>query len=226
MPNLIISGIQVRQDAEGRYSLNDLHRAAVAQGANKRTTEPAKFLSSPQTVELISEIETTRNLGSLRTANSANPQSLAVTTSEGRNGGTFVCKELVYAYAMWISPSFHLKVIRAYDAMMTPPQAAPAPEPEISVTLQTALCHEAHQLAAEGYNGILAELTERARHYLRTGIPEADILECLDRKGFGRAGLIHPKDLKPLLDQAGEWFNRLNDLIDGGSELYAKRLRR
>ncbi len=214
MPNLIISGIQVRQDAEGRYSLNDLHRAAIAQGANERTKEPAKFLSSPQTVELITEIETTQNLG-----------SLAVATSEGRNGGTFVCIELVYAYAMWISPSFHLKVIRAYHALMTQPQTAPAPEPEISATLQAALCDEAHQLAAEGYNGILAELTERARHYLRTGIPEADILDCLKRKGFGRASMVHPKDLEPLLAQASELFNRLNDLMEGGSELCAKRMR-
>lgn len=96
---IAIAGVEIRQDAEGRFSLNDLHGAS---GGEKRHA-PSYWLKNQQTRELIEEMETTGN---------------PVVTIEGRNGGTFAAKELVYAYAMWISAKFHLQVIRAYDQMV------------------------------------------------------------------------------------------------------------
>jgi hypothetical protein len=69
-----------------------------------------------QTQALVAEINNCSDVSSFKTVT-------------GRNGGTYVCKELVYAYAMWISPKFHLQVIRAYDARfndITPARTASA----------------------------------------------------------------------------------------------------
>ncbi len=120
---MVIDDIEVRRDAYGRYSLNDLHRAAVASGANARTKEPGKFLSSQQITELVQELIDTQNLGvGSFNETTQNLGSKPVSKIEGRNGGTYVCKELVYAYAMWISPSFHLKVIRTFDMVTSAPE--------------------------------------------------------------------------------------------------------
>jgi hypothetical protein len=97
---LTIADTAVQQDADGRFSLNDLHRAA---GAEERH-QPSKWLRGQQAQELIVELST----GQIR----------PVETAQGNGGGTFVARELVYAYAMWISARFHLQVIRAYDALV------------------------------------------------------------------------------------------------------------
>ncbi|RIC76884.1 KilA-N domain-containing protein, partial [Escherichia coli] len=105
---MVIDGIEVRRDAYGRYSLNDLHRAAGSLDKHK----PAFWLRNEQTERLISE---------LQICNSVNIEPVNVIRG-GNNQGTYVCKELVYAYAMWISPSFHLKVIRTFDMVTSTPE--------------------------------------------------------------------------------------------------------
>ena len=100
MNELIVADISVRQDSEGRYCLNDLHKAA---GGNP-VKQPSKFFANQGTQDLFSEI---------------GDHAVTVVRGRGKNQGTFVVKELVYAYAMWISPAFHLKVIRAYDTLQT-----------------------------------------------------------------------------------------------------------
>lgn len=106
MNDLCIADTQIHQDAEGRYFLNDLHRAAVASGITK-DIRPNEWLALDQTRELVKILIT------------ENPGSKPTRAQAGRYGGTYVAKELVYAYAMWISAAFHLKVIRAYDSMVT-----------------------------------------------------------------------------------------------------------
>lgn len=108
MTNLVISNHTISQDKNGFFSLNDLHK--VSGGASKH--QPSNFMRNAETQELIKEIE-------FEKSNSSNLMSIAYTTTEGKKGGTFVCRELVYRYAMWISAKFSLMVIRAFDNLNT-----------------------------------------------------------------------------------------------------------
>lgn len=102
--SIIISDIKIHMDAEGRYSLNDLHTAAGGEQKHK----PVHWLSTQQTKDLIEEILKVEK-----------PTFKPTDIKKGRYGGTYVCKELVYSYGMWISAEFALKVIRAYDALVS-----------------------------------------------------------------------------------------------------------
>lgn len=110
---LTIGEFNIRQDEDGRYCINDLHKASGDQPKHK----PANFLRNQQAVDLVSEID---QFSDLRSGNdhSANLHSAVKVINGGENRGTYVVKEIVYAYAMWISPKFHLMVIRAYDSLV------------------------------------------------------------------------------------------------------------
>lgn len=99
---LVIAGSTVKTDEEGRYCLNDLHKAAGGAAIHA----PAQWMRHVTFAELVAEIMRNRTVS-------------AVQAKTGRGGGTYVVRELVYAYAMWISPSFHIEVIRAYDRLAT-----------------------------------------------------------------------------------------------------------
>lgn len=103
-----ISNVSIHQE-DNLFNLNDLHKAS---GGSKKH-QPAFWLRNQQTKELIAEIENSENL-----------QSLAIQKIEGRNGGTFACKELVIHYAMWISPKFSLKVIQTFLNTVSGSQSA------------------------------------------------------------------------------------------------------
>ena len=95
---LIIANTKIRQDDEGRYCLNDCHRAS----GMSETKRPGNWLKNAQTVELINELGDARIIASDKLVNPVN------IIKGGNNQGTYVVKELVYAYAMWISPAFHV----------------------------------------------------------------------------------------------------------------------
>lgn len=98
---LVIDQVSVRRDQDGRYCLNDFHRAA---GAEDRHS-PNRWTRTESFNSLISELT---------------PEMAFAPVDVQRGGinpGTYVCKELVYAYAMWISAAFHLKVIRTFDSV-------------------------------------------------------------------------------------------------------------
>jgi hypothetical protein len=116
MTDLVISDISIRQDAAGRFRLNDFHKASG--GLHKHM--PSEWLRNQQTRDLIDEI--------VRTGNPVLEQNQPVKVVNGGNQqGTFAVKELIYAYAMWINPAFHLRVIRAFDTLVTGRPALTAP---------------------------------------------------------------------------------------------------
>ena len=101
--NLIINKTEITTDSEGRYSLNDLHKAAGGEVKDL----PNKFMASKSFDAVV------------KVLNAQNTAFNPVSKKRGRyNGGTWVCKELVYKYAMWVNAQFEVNVIQTFDSIV------------------------------------------------------------------------------------------------------------
>jgi hypothetical protein len=123
-PAFTLGSIAIRQ-VESLYCLNDLHTAS---GGEKRH-QPSDFLRIDQTKALIDEI-----------SSSADSRNIAVKVvrGKGKAQGTYACRELVVAYAAWISPAFHLKVLRVFLDAAAPAAAPYTAGPRDSLTAEQA----------------------------------------------------------------------------------------
>lgn len=123
MANALVLDTTSIREQDGLYSLNDLHKASGSELRHR----PCEFLRIEQTQELISELGKGGNSHLLfDSIEKDSDVSLFIQVIKGRNGGTYACRELVIAYAAWISAAFHLKVIRVFLAQTQQP-SVPTP---------------------------------------------------------------------------------------------------
>lgn len=202
--NLVIANTAIRTDAEGRFCLNDLHKAAGGEKADG----PSYWMTNQQTKALVAELQGDTGI----------PGGPTATLNDGKNNGTYVCKELVYAYAMWISPKFHLQVIRAYDAMTVKPEQPPANLSRLEL-IELAMQAEQERLALEDKaNKLEAKVAEQApkvafAQQVEVAPDAIDLGKAAKLIGTGRTRLMaFMREIR--------WINRFNqpyqDKIEAG----------
>jgi len=104
MNQIVIDSVAITKTEDGLYRINDLHKAS----GNRKAKQPSNFFALLGTKELIAEIQGVEQKQALK--------KIIGTPEYG--GGTYVCKSLVYAYAMWVSPKFMLHVINTFDSVV------------------------------------------------------------------------------------------------------------
>ncbi|RJN83880.1 KilA-N domain-containing protein [Acinetobacter baumannii] len=212
---LVIGDFTIRQDDEGRYCLNDLHKAS---GDDKKHF-PAYFLRNQQTKDLITEIE----LSNVNGSDSERYENLHIAVKVIKGGsdkqGTYVVKELVYAYAMWISPKFHLMVIRAYDSLVMEwllnGKQTISPE-------QAGILYNIVHTRAKGNKNLIVQMWSRLKNHFKysASYRELRAIHFEDAKHYLEVmDLTSKTDRKPEKKAQGSLFNEdhfklLKDLID------------
>lgn len=174
-----IDGAVIRQDQYGRYCLNDLHKASGGEQKN----QPRYFLENKQTQDLVQAL-----------TDSGIPLTPINVTRGGLDQGTYVVKQIVYAYAMWISAAFNLKVINTFDAVVTQKHIPDLNNPSqlrellLSYTEQNIQLANENQTLTRAIENITA--TENGVKFQQAckilNVKQADLAKWLRTKGWDR----------------------------------------
>lgn len=111
-PTVSVNGVSVRVDNDGRYSLNDLHAAAVANGEATESQRPSVFLRSAQIKRFVKAL----NAKALKSALEQN-QPLKVIKG-GDQSGAWGVELLAIRYAAWIKPEFEIEVYEVFRTVV------------------------------------------------------------------------------------------------------------
>lgn len=176
----------IRQDAQGRFCLNDLHRAA---GGAKRHA-PNEWVRIKHTRELAQELSRPGIPG-------------LVSVNGGTRQGTYACRELVIAYAAWISAAFHVKVLQVFLAatapvrpLLTRPQPAYMVEAWFVILRHQAGCtmHRALARALQIHESTLSQVLNGSGNY-GDGRCSTDRIARRVLRVFCSKQRVHPRQL-------------------------------
>lgn len=99
---MLIQDVVIKQDEEGRYCLNDLHKAAIAKGTATKSQAPAQFLKSAQVQRYVDKVTDMTNITSVQSIRG------------GANQGTYADELVAIRYAAWIDTDFELEVYNSF----------------------------------------------------------------------------------------------------------------
>lgn len=226
MQPLYIGDFKIERTTNGLYNLNNLH-AASGLSVSK---EPSKFRRNKQTHILISKLEQ-----SVKLHVTSNPILVTQHGGKPETRGTYACKEIVYAYAMWLSAEFAIKVIRTFDDVATGKYIKAEGQPTLSLPFDVnnpaevarQLAHQIERLAhtkAEYAENILCEkfvknivnsgCNIRLNQYCHfVGMGSITLLRNLRAIGILGSGTRHNTPRQDLID-LGYFTFKPNDYVE------------
>lgn len=105
-PTVSVNGVSVRLDDEGRYNLNDLHAAAVANGEATENQRPSQFMRSRQVRNFVDTLTRVQKCTAVQTING------------GLNHGVWALELVAIRYAAWLSAEFEIRVYQTFQSLV------------------------------------------------------------------------------------------------------------